>query len=787
MKAFFVFLTRQHIPIMTCSRLKRWSTSIVGEILVPAAAASIEHPLLDDTEDERMTNADEEAVVGDVATDDGGGGSRTTGMSVPKKLSSSLVDRLASCSAFERSVTERSISLMVRWAAHMNIPAIILPTLPQSTLDRRALSAYARLLTSLAAEASASNVQLWLRVPFEPQALAAFDTLYHTADMPANLGCLVCFTSRIDGDLSTNTPLLTTLLHKFVACNTRALSFDTNVFLTNKRGYPTLSKTHQILFMKFLKRLGKTLRVIVEGGQRHFPPPPQGASSVEGAALDNAALSPNGITGCLAYLQYLRYLRSRTEVVTVLDTLEAAMEAAYLDQLQSPLQPLADDLEFCTYETFEKDPVKYATYQKAVEKCLLDMLNSGLLQPVSVERQQEHNLMYQSRFHYTHTVTILIVGAGRGPLVRSALFAVEAVNTRLIGQQQSTAQPPKVVYPRLIALEKNVNAVLFLRSLRKYGGELWEESDITIVHADVRNINPAMVGQMHTDSGEPMANSVDIMVSELLGSFGDNELSPECLQAAGRSGFLKNHGVCIPQSYQSFAAPVSSMRLYTEARAQAYTPTRATDGPAGQPFGMLRAMETPYVVRPYAASQMFTENRCFEFLHENFNPSTPLSSFKKQENEQFATLEFSTDTIAVGCGCGYGPSDPNSTTSQSPTSVPTAFNTGITIHGFLGTFEAILYRGIDKEVNSPPIIISTRPTSFSTGMFSWFPLYFPLKAPIHVPYGTKVCLNVWRRGDSSRVWYEWSVEVVLPTNDADVLLVTSGIHNPNGRSYYVSL
>jgi protein arginine N-methyltransferase 5 len=72
-------------------------------------------------------------------------------------------------------------------------------------------------------------------------------------------------------------------------------------------------------------------------------------------------------------------------------------------------------------------------------------------------------------------------------------------------------------------------------------------------------------------------------------------------------------------------------------------------------------------------------------------------------------------------------------------------------------------------------------------MFSWFPLYFPLKEPIHVPYGTKVCLNVWRRGDSSRVWYEWSVEVVLPTNDADVLLVTSGIHNPNGRSYFVSL
>lgn len=42
----------------------------------------------------------------------------------------------------------------------------------------------------------------------------------------------------------------------------------------------------------------------------------------------------------------------------------------------------------------------------------------------------------------------------------------------------------------------------------------------------------------------------DILVSELLGSFGDNELSPECLDGAQR--FLKKDGVSIPQSYTSF-------------------------------------------------------------------------------------------------------------------------------------------------------------------------------------------------------------------------------------------
>lgn len=39
---------------------------------------------------------------------------------------------------------------------------------------------------------------------------------------------------------------------------------------------------------------------------------------------------------------------------------------------------------------------------------------------------------------------------------------------------------------------------------------------------------------------------VCLQVSELLGSFGDNELSPECLDGAQR--FLKKDGISIPSS-----------------------------------------------------------------------------------------------------------------------------------------------------------------------------------------------------------------------------------------------
>ena len=45
-------------------------------------------------------------------------------------------------------------------------------------------------------------------------------------------------------------------------------------------------------------------------------------------------------------------------------------------------------------------------------------------------------------------------------------------------------------------------------------------------------------------------------MSELLGSFGDNELSPECLIPTEK--FLKPGGVYLPWSYTNYVVPISS-------------------------------------------------------------------------------------------------------------------------------------------------------------------------------------------------------------------------------------
>ena len=62
-------------------------------------------------------------------------------------------------------------------------------------------------------------------------------------------------------------------------------------------------------------------------------------------------------------------------------------------------------------------------------------------------------------------------------------------------------------------------------------------------------------------------------------------------------------------------------------------------------------------------------------------------------------------------------------------------------------------------------------------MFSWFPIFFPLKTPVKLAKNQEVELNMWRLNNGQQVWYEWSISkpVVCP------------IHNPNGRSYTIGL
>ena len=69
-----------------------------------------------------------------------------------------------------------------------------------------------------------------------------------------------------------------------------------------------------------------------------------------------------------SHLMYIRYLHKTLPPPTKLEE----FASGYQDYLQTPLQPLEFNLESATYEIFEKDPVKYDNYEKAIELALTD-------------------------------------------------------------------------------------------------------------------------------------------------------------------------------------------------------------------------------------------------------------------------------------------------------------------------------------------------------------------------------------------------------------------------------
>lgn len=104
-----------------------------------------------------------------------------------------------------------------------------------------------------------------------------------------------------------------------------------------------------------------------------------------------------------------------------------------VDVLQVPLQPLYDNLDTYTYEVFERDPIKYIKYQEAVEAALKDFTGDDLK-------------------------IVMVLGAGRGPLVRAVLNASK--NTK------------KAV--KIYVIEKNACAI---NTLSAHINETWSSSD----------------------------------------------------------------------------------------------------------------------------------------------------------------------------------------------------------------------------------------------------------------------------------------------------------------------
>jgi type II protein arginine methyltransferase len=129
-----------------------------------------------------------------------------------------------------------------------------------------------------------------------------------------------------------------------------------------------------------------------------------------------------------AHFDYFSYLFQKLEPLTGLE----ASEFSFRDHLQLPLQPLAENLESAIYETFERDTPKYRFYQEALRQALHD---------------KAFSMESSSNSGATEPIIVMVLGAGRGPLVDAALDAADAVGA----------------WVTVWAVEKNPSAVAVLR------------------------------------------------------------------------------------------------------------------------------------------------------------------------------------------------------------------------------------------------------------------------------------------------------------------------------------
>lgn len=349
---------------------------------------------------------------------------------------------------------------------------------------------------------------------------------------------------------------------------------------------------------------------------------------------------------CNYLTQLMQYIANR--YYTVL--------ADWNDKLQSPLQPLSSNLSSSTYGVFEMDSIKYIKYRDAMVAAIKDVIANNAHCAVQ-----------------GHTFILMVLGAGRGPLVDSFISAIQKAADSSVGYKF-----------KIYALDKNPSSV---RALKYKQRTTWYDQcgfwETEVVEADMRSWDPSV--------------KADIIASELLGSLGDNELSPECLDGVWR--MAKPETINIPQEYTSYISPVSSWSAH-----QRISTLQSCDQ---YPYDQI------YVARLTNCYHIADPKQLFHFEHKDISIPPDM----KMHNQRYTTLSF-VSKIDTVC------------------------------HGFVGYFHAKLY----KDVH-----ISTVRGQATPDMNSWFPVYIPIESAIQMRSGDTLDLHFWRKEDSIRVWYEWVV------------------------------
>jgi protein arginine N-methyltransferase 5 len=471
------------------------------------------------------------------------------------------------------------------YASHLGLQALILPSPPNSVTG--STSATAILSSWISAQLNPAtsltptgSVQLWLTIPFmlpfsgssdENRGWTIWNQMRTMAGHPPQLFAVLDLASASKCTEHSDLSAI-----KWQGEPVKALVIYTWQFghkVSNKKKTKLVVSLPQYLQRILAHFTKQPINIIVRGKSQ--------LATYFGLLTDDCNRKPKTPSSLGPYLSAIeRYWDRMRKPLTLYDR----FCMRYRDSLRSPLQPLSVHLDSQTYTIMEQDPIKYSSYEKAISKALERLvIVTGRGKPPkatnlkrkrdrdaesreSVIQQgwasaEDHHSDHGNRHDQEHdqSLLILVAGPGRGPLIAASVRAARSLG----------------LFVRIVAVEKNPNAVVTLRN--RVRDEGWNQTTCTVtIHcSDMRIWKPE-------DHGLPRA---DMVVSELLGSWGDNEASPECLDVVLRQCVREVTGVCIPQAYTSYIAPVASSRLWNCAKILTIPPQDARAG-----------LHTPYVV-----------------------------------------------------------------------------------------------------------------------------------------------------------------------------------------------
>ncbi|QPG72986.1 hypothetical protein FOA43_000290 [Brettanomyces nanus] len=553
-------------------------------------------------------------------------------------------------------------------------------------------------------------------------------------------------------------------------------------FIPNSKNYPVLNKFNQLIIWKFIQRKALSPPTLLlhgvdkENMTISSRVPDSTVTSISSSSVTSRGTSGkrNSVIvtvdgkhvslGDLAYLEYIRYLIAVSyrnnqllpfENFTLNSFLRLNLRPDQIyspESLQTPLQPLSSNLDNNTYRIFEQDHAKYETYQKAITAALVDLSNTPRFHHLKGSNAHGSSALPLSTGVDSSQVTdagseensrncllkILVVGPGRGPLIERLFSSIRLLDLNL-------------KHIRIVGIEKNTNVMLYLKGRNK---DHWN-GKVQLYNCDARFWEPS----------SSQETGFNLIISELLGSFGCNELAPESLDYIAQ--FCDHQdSVFIPSEFSTFVAPVISPALYSKV-IKLYDSAKFDRPflPLWDEFDMLSSK--------YA--------RVWTFRH----PSRNLGG-QKTYNGTRGSFE-------------------NKHNRRQAHVILKCHRKG-TIHGLIGYFSAVLYKDV---------VLSTCPTGNGPtprNLVSWLPFYLPIEQPIHLTDEQELSIFIKRECQDGRVWYEWSMEafmyLLLPgrtsglrndsntdsemdvDNDGSQVRVRTGvtrIHNAYGSHYSMKL